>query len=703
MKSKRLFNFIMAIIMVFSFCTALSVKIFVPLQVSAAYENTHTNTGNQRADIVAIAQTQVGYHEGSLEGTTNGSDNFTKYNKELYAIGGSYKYMWCQSFIAWCAIKADVPSSVIKRTAGTVDAMDFFKAQGVWQGRSYTPQSGDIIYFTSSSSNSGYHVGIVESVSGSTINTIEGNYSNKVARHSVTVGSSSIVGYGVPNYHVPDPDPPKWYDNVTPVNIGDDFYAQIKCEDNGCYLSNIDGNVSGAGSIATKNQTWHFVRQSDESYAILSYYDNLSMDVYAASTDNATNIQMMPYVGNTAQKFWIYSINGAYYFRPQCTEYPFTINRQNNDNLEVWYFDPTFTNKRFDIIKMDLDGNMPISIGGDFYAHIVCEDGGCYLSNIEGNVGGANPIGTKNQIWHFKWLNDGSYSITSYYDGLSMDVADAKTDNATNIQMMPYIGNTAQKFWLYSINGAYYLRSQCNVYPFTINRQNNDNLELWYYDPTFSNKRFNIIKMDCGGNLPINVEGNFNGDFYGKIKSNVNGKYLTNINSNVECADDNDRNNQIWHFQWQHDGSYSITSYEDERSMDIYCAKQENGTNVQMMPYVANTAQRFWIYYMNDAYYIQPLCTALPFTINGDNLEIWIYDKTFENKKFDIIEVIPKSKVEGDCNNDGELTVADAILLQKWLLAESDTILPNWKAADLYENDRLDILDLCLLKQKLIS
>ena len=221
MKKKRLFTFITAIMMMFSIFTTLPVKISVPLETNAAYENTHTNTGNQRADIVAIAQTQVGYHEGSLEGTTNGNDNYTKYNKELYAIDGSYKYMWCQSFIAWCAKQADVSSDVIKRTAGTVDAMDFFKAQGVWQERNYIPQSGDIIYFTSSSSNSGYHVGIVESVSGSTINTIEGNYSDKVGRHSVTVGSSSIVGYGVPNYVVPDPNPPTnvtlsknqvWYD-----------------------------------------------------------------------------------------------------------------------------------------------------------------------------------------------------------------------------------------------------------------------------------------------------------------------------------------------------------------------------------------------------------------------------------------------------------------------------------------------------------
>jgi hypothetical protein len=40
----------------------LSIVPKTELVVSAAYENTYSNTGNQRADIVAVAQTQVGYH-----------------------------------------------------------------------------------------------------------------------------------------------------------------------------------------------------------------------------------------------------------------------------------------------------------------------------------------------------------------------------------------------------------------------------------------------------------------------------------------------------------------------------------------------------------------------------------------------------------------------------------------------------------------
>lgn len=35
------------------------------LLVSADYENTYTNTGNQRADIIGVAKTQIGYTEGS--------------------------------------------------------------------------------------------------------------------------------------------------------------------------------------------------------------------------------------------------------------------------------------------------------------------------------------------------------------------------------------------------------------------------------------------------------------------------------------------------------------------------------------------------------------------------------------------------------------------------------------------------------------
>lgn len=66
------------------------------------------------------------------------------------------------------------------------------------------------------------------------------------------------------------------------------------------------------------------------------------------------------------------------------------------------------------------------------------------------------------------------------------------------------------------------------------------------------------------------------------------------------------------------------------------------------------------------------------------------------------VSIVPK-EIKGDCNNDGKFTVADAVLLQKWLLAVPDTKLADWEAADLCEDGVLDVFDLCLMKRKLIT
>lgn len=56
----------------------------------------------------------------------------------------------------------------------------------------------------------------------------------------------------------------------------------------------------------------------------------------------------------------------------------------------------------------------------------------------------------------------------------------------------------------------------------------------------------------------------------------------------------------------------------------------------------------------------------------------------------------------GDCNNDGQFSVADILMLQKWLLND-ETELTNWQSADLDENGIIDVFDLCLMKQELIN
>ena len=57
--------------------------------------------------------------------------------------------------------------------------------------------------------------------------------------------------------------------------------------------------------------------------------------------------------------------------------------------------------------------------------------------------------------------------------------------------------------------------------------------------------------------------------------------------------------------------------------------------------------------------------------------------------------------VYGDCNGDGEFSVADAVMLNKYLLGSGD--LFYWTLADLNEDNIVNAADLSLMKQKLIS
>ena len=57
----------------------------------------------------------------------------------------------------------------------------------------------------------------------------------------------------------------------------------------------------------------------------------------------------------------------------------------------------------------------------------------------------------------------------------------------------------------------------------------------------------------------------------------------------------------------------------------------------------------------------------------------------------------------GDVNSDNRFNIADVVTLQKWLLGKPDTVLMNWRAADLCADGVLNVFDLCLIKRELIK
>lgn len=169
--------------------------------------------------LIEIARGEIGYHEknndNNLDSKTavnDGSGNHTKYARDLHAAGyyngDKCGYAWCDVFVDWCfyqlAEKNAAKAQEIECQTGPYGAGCYYSAQYYKQaGRYYTsnPQPGDQIFFGDFD-----HTGIVESVTRSTITTIEGNSNNQVERRTYNITSSYITGFGRPRYEDDDPE-----------------------------------------------------------------------------------------------------------------------------------------------------------------------------------------------------------------------------------------------------------------------------------------------------------------------------------------------------------------------------------------------------------------------------------------------------------------------------------------------------------------
>lgn len=156
--------------------------------------------------ILHIAAGEVGYEETPV--------NITKYG-EWYGFHNA----WCAMFVSWCAYQANISTSVIPKSASPIEIKNVLYNQGrhylsAAYGGSYTPVPGDLIFINNTPAAPG-HIGIVVSVSGNTVRIIDGNWSDKVSDHQMSLTNTSIVGYGNPNYGSNKHTSNTWHNNAT--------------------------------------------------------------------------------------------------------------------------------------------------------------------------------------------------------------------------------------------------------------------------------------------------------------------------------------------------------------------------------------------------------------------------------------------------------------------------------------------------------
>lgn len=168
-------------------------------------------TGDMRRDVVSVAYTQLGYHEGNSTAELHGrnlygSRNFTEYNRIWGALdngegnGNSVGYAWCASFVSWCLRQSGVPDEIAASEVSCQRMIDWYRSNSTYRPRgSYIPLPGDIIMFRYGS-GSANHVGIVIGVEQGRVYTVEGNTSDMVGLRSYSMSNSTILGYCVPDY-----------------------------------------------------------------------------------------------------------------------------------------------------------------------------------------------------------------------------------------------------------------------------------------------------------------------------------------------------------------------------------------------------------------------------------------------------------------------------------------------------------------------
>lgn len=180
-------------------------------KTSVWYENFTTLelSENDRNNVLRIAVSQLGYHEGDsasdFDGMNkNGSSNYIEYARLLVPHYSNNAYEWCACFVNWCLNQAhfDKASSEIGcwKWVGELKTMKMWQDSVAYKG-TYTPKPADFIFFNWDGKNTGSgHIGYVLYTTETHVFTIEGNADNNVTVRSYALDDPRVIGYGTPPY-----------------------------------------------------------------------------------------------------------------------------------------------------------------------------------------------------------------------------------------------------------------------------------------------------------------------------------------------------------------------------------------------------------------------------------------------------------------------------------------------------------------------
>lgn len=297
----------------------------------------------------------------------------------------------------------------------------------------------------------------------------------------------------------------------------------------------------------------------------------------------------------------------------------------------------------------------PVNLGETFDSVLLAKDPWITIRALgaeeDYNVILQSEQGVTSEMWRFTRQDDGSYVITNFATGRVLDAYGLGTTDFTNVFTDVYNGGGNQKWFVYEKNGGYVLR------------------------PAYSDMVLDVDHaiFESGTNIEIHTQNDSTAQNFALYYENAS--YGTPKTGNMIAKADGCT------VTLNIDKGFYIDQQNIYRSKDgINWSLISTGTNEDNLTVTDDGLNE------NTTYYYKVIYINRYYNIESDTVSVTTGHKS----------------IIGDCNNDGSFTVADIVMLQKWLLNDG-TVLDNWKAADLYGDNVINVFDLVLMKQMIVN